>query len=548
MAPAEGDAPGRAPTGLAASGLAACNGNFSDLPLDALGHVQELVEEGMSKDIADAPVSEEEDFTELLKDPSIFPKIKLIVELSTPVIASYSLYQVTGFVILYYAGHLSSKAGDPTIFAGISMANMFANVSCFSILIGMTSAVETLASQNNGAKNYREVGLLLQRSVFVLSLMLLPIAVMWIYAEDIFLALGTDRGVCIVMGKYLRIRMATMPVDVISKSYEKYLCCLGITKPALYAQIGAIICMLFFGGIFIHKFDWGYESLAVAFVISTYLSFLFLFGSSYFHPAVQRTLQPLSIDALNNLKEFVVLGFPGLAMLCSEWWAYEALTLFASQLGPEAVAAQTIIVQVASLAYMVPLGVGITATTLVGNTIGSGDIDIAKQVAKLSVWCCVVCELMVSALIIFGANSFIGLFSDDSLVLSISRRTIPILAVMTWMDGMSAVLGGIMRGAGQQHIGAYANIPSFYLVALPLAWFLCFKTSFGVVGLVLGIAIGPLIVDICLFFLIFFKSDYIFKNAKPVYEPVSTDSVDISEEGTKSVELSAMDSVNSFDV
>lgn len=54
-------------------------------------------------------------------------------------------------------------------------------------------------------------------------------------------------------------------------------------------------------------------------------------------------------------------------MLCSEWWAYEILTIFASILGVEHVAAQSIILQTASLAFMLPLGIGIASASLIGN-------------------------------------------------------------------------------------------------------------------------------------------------------------------------------------
>jgi hypothetical protein len=49
---------------------------------------------------------------------------------------------------------------------------MFANVSCLSILIVMSSAVEILGSQHNGAGNYKEVGIVLQRSILILMITL----------------------------------------------------------------------------------------------------------------------------------------------------------------------------------------------------------------------------------------------------------------------------------------------------------------------------------------------------------------------------------------
>ena len=478
-----------------------------------------------------------EDLVTDLSGPDTLPKLKLIARMASPVVMSFTLYNMTGFVIMFYAGQLSAKAGEPTIFAGISMSTMFANVSCFSILIGMTSAVETLASQNNGAKNYREVGLVLQRSIFILSLMLVPIVVLWLFVEDIFLYLGTDAGVCAVMGKYLRVRLATMPVDVVSKSYEKYLACIGLTNPAFYSQTAAVISTISLGWLFLHHFGWGYESLGWAFVLSTYMSFIVLFLSSYFHPFVQRTLQPLSVEALSNLQEFVYLGFPGLAMLCSEWWAYEALTLFASQLGPDAVAAQTIIITLATTAYMVPMGISVASTTLVGNAIGGRDIPLAKQMSRICVYCGIFCEVIVCFLILYFGKSFIELFSVNEQILLICERTIPILAVFHFFDGFSSVFSGIARGAGKQNLGAYVNIPSYYLVALPLAYYFCFYTSYGVIGLILGISVAPVLVDLCLFYFIFIRSGYVFSVSD--YAPVSTDSTKADKQD--GVELVATD-------
>jgi len=54
--------------------------------------------------------------------------------------------------------------------------------------------------------------------------------------------------------------------------------------------------------------------------------------------------------------EFISLGLPGTVMLCSEWWAFEFLTIMATFLGTAAVDAETIILQICSLAFMMPLG------------------------------------------------------------------------------------------------------------------------------------------------------------------------------------------------
>ncbi len=98
--------------------------------------------------------------------------------------------------------------------------------------------------------------------------------------------------------------------------------------------------------------------MVILYVLSSYILALVLIALSWKYEEVQRTLQPWGRQAFtySGWVEFVSLGLPGTIMLCSEWWAYEMLTVFASQLGTVEVAAQTIIIQTCSLASTVPLG------------------------------------------------------------------------------------------------------------------------------------------------------------------------------------------------
>ena len=83
---------------------------------------------------------------------SSFEMIKLLSNRSAPVIVSFFLSLSGSLINLLFAGRFVPTTGDRSIvFAGISLGNMFANVTCFSLLIGMSSAIETLGSQHNGA-------------------------------------------------------------------------------------------------------------------------------------------------------------------------------------------------------------------------------------------------------------------------------------------------------------------------------------------------------------------------------------------------------------
>jgi len=251
----------------------------------------------------------------------LITRVKVLGKLAIPVIFSFFLGLGGSFISLFFAGQYKGLDGssDATVFAGVSLANMFANVSCLSLLIGMSGAVETLGSQFNGSKKYKQVGIVLQRSILILSIMVVPILCMWYFAKEIFVKLGVELAVCEVIAKYLKIRALTMPMDVISESYEKYLMSIGVATPSLYANITFNLSLLILDLIFVVKFKFDYPCLAWAYVIAVYLSGITQICFSLKYEEVKRTLQPWDRSSLKDWKEFISLGLPGTVMLCSEW-------------------------------------------------------------------------------------------------------------------------------------------------------------------------------------------------------------------------------------
>jgi MATE family multidrug resistance protein len=319
---------------------------------------------------------------------------------------------------------------------------MFANVSCLSILIGMSSAVETLGSQHNGAGNFKEVGIVLQRSILILSVITLPIIILWFYTADIFRLLRVKEDVCVVIQNFIRIRSLTIPVDIINESYEKYLMSIGVMRPSMWSNIAFNLFVLLFDLLFVYGLKLEYECLAWSWVISMYLSGIIQIGLSWGHPSVMRTLQPWDSMALTKWGEFVSLGLPGTVMLCSEWWAYEILTIFASLLRTEDVAAQTIILQTASLSFMVPLGLGVATASLVGNALGAHSKGLAIQLGKLALVTIGVLELVLGLSLYFIGPFFVDLFTNEPKVMAVANGVVPFLSVFTVFDGIQGVASG----------------------------------------------------------------------------------------------------------
>eukprot|EP01041_Mallomonas_annulata_P012379 gene12379-26036_t len=132
------------------------------------------------------------DFMDTNED--VYIRICILIKRAYPSIFSFSLRQFGNLNILMFAGRMGT-----VVFAGISLTNVFINVSCISLLIGMASASETLCSQHFGAGNYRQVGLVLQRSILILLLMVTPFVILWLFAENIFKYLGVAPDVAAIV-------------------------------------------------------------------------------------------------------------------------------------------------------------------------------------------------------------------------------------------------------------------------------------------------------------------------------------------------------------
>ncbi len=439
--------------------------------------------------------------------------LNVLTKQAVPVIISFFLSVGGTFINLIFAGQYVHESGDRSaVFAGVSLANMFANVSCLSVLIGMSSAVETLGSQHNGAGNYKEVGFVLQRSCLILGFMTLPVIVLWFFTADIFLSLGVERDVCTVIRNFMRIRALSIPMDVVNESYEKYLMSIGVMRPSMWANICFNLLILAFDLLFVYGLRLNYECLAWSWVLAIYISSAVQIALSWSHPQVQRTLQPWDRRAWSGWREFVELGMPGTVMLCSEWWAYEILTMFASLLGTAQVAAQAIILQTASLAFMVPMGMGVACASLVGNSLGAGKKRLAVHIGKISLAAVLVLEILIGLLLLLGGSVFVDCFSNDARVKTVANSAIPFLCLFAVIDGLQGVCSGVLRGAGKQLVGAVANIVAFYGIGLPMAWFLCFTAHLRVNGLMMGIAVGTLFQVVVLVALILGFERYVYSS------------------------------------
>ncbi|KAL6903572.1 hypothetical protein ACP4OV_004385 [Aristida adscensionis] len=142
---------------------------------------------------------EEEPLLAARSENAAAAEAKRLLRLAGPLVVSCILRKAVQMVSVMFVGHLGELP-----LAGASLAASLANVTGFSLLIGLSTAMDTLCGQAFGARRYGLLGVYKQRAMLVLAVACIPIAAVWANAGRILLLIGQDGDIAAEAGAYAR--------------------------------------------------------------------------------------------------------------------------------------------------------------------------------------------------------------------------------------------------------------------------------------------------------------------------------------------------------
>ncbi|XP_061030586.1 multidrug and toxin extrusion protein 2 isoform X7 [Eubalaena glacialis] len=193
-----------------------------------------------------------------------------------------------------------------------------------------------------------------------------------------------------------------------------------------------------------------------------------------------------SSQCLQGWGPFFRLAVPSMLMTCIEWWAYEIGSFLMGLLSVLDLSAQAIIYEVATVVYMIPMGLSIAVCFRVGTALGAADTVQAKRSAVSGTLCTVGTSLVVGTVLSLLRNKLGHIFSNDEEVVALVSKVLPLYIVFHLFEAVCCLYGGVLRGTGRQAFGAVVNAVAYYVVGLPLGAVLTFVVGLGITGLWLG--------------------------------------------------------------
>ncbi|XP_042027072.1 protein DETOXIFICATION 12-like [Salvia splendens] len=396
---------------------------------------------------------------------------------------------------MFMLGHV-----DQLFLSSASIATSLCNVTGFSVVFGMASALETLYGQAYGAKQYKRVGTLTYGAMLWLFMVCIVLSLVFILTEKLLLVMGQDPSISAAAGKFAIQLIPTLFPYAFLQCIVRYLQIQSLIFPMVWSSLASLCFQLPLCWAFIFRFHLGNSGAAISIAISSWFNVLLLVLYVMYSPACQVTRAPLSWDVLVTMRDFFHLAIPSAAMVCLEWWSFELILLLSGVLpNPQLeTSVLSICFTISYLHYHVPYSFGSAASTLISNEMGAGKPEAARAILH-AVLALSITEFLAAGFAIGSSGRVLGYaFSADKQVISYVKKMASFLSMSIVMDGIQAVLSGVVRGIGLQHIGAYVNAGAYYLVCIPVALLFGFLVHLKGVGLWSGLVAGATVQSIAL--------------------------------------------------
>jgi MATE family multidrug resistance protein len=201
---------------------------------------------------------------------------------------------------------------------------------------------------------------------------------------------------------------------------------------------------------------------------------------------------------LARLKELARLGLPAGGQILMEVGAFGLATIGIGYITPVALATHQIVLNYASMTFMVPLGISSAAAVSVGHAIGAGDPAHARRAGWLSM--ALGAGFMILAAIAFLAIPvpLVEVYTHDPRVLAVGPTLFAIAAAFQIFDGIQTVSTGALRGLGETRVPMVANFVGYWVLGLPLGFFLCFVLHRGIYGMWIGLTLALIVIAVAL--------------------------------------------------
>ena len=416
------------------------------------------------------------------------PDLEAMMRLALPVVVVQVGMMLIGVVDTMVVGRLSSEA-----LAAVALGHVML-MAVYSFGIGLLLALDPLVSQAVGAGDKVAIRRSMQRGMILAIGLMVPSTLILMPVETLLILLRQPPETVPLAAAYVRICIPGLLPFYGFFVLRQSLQAMGRLRP--------IVVTIVVVNLFNLVADWalvfgagpipqlGPIGSAWATTAARTLFFVVLMI------AARKDLGPFlgrfdrAVLRLQPLWRMVRLGAPIGFQVQLEIVAFAVIALLMGGLGTVQMAAHQVTINLASLTFMVPLGVSSAAAILVGRAIGAGDGVGARRAASAGLLIGAGFMSLMAALFIGAPRILATAYTSVEEVVVLAAVLIPVAGYFQIFDGLQVVSAGVLRGAGDTRAPLFVNIVGFWFIGLPTSLVLAFKLGYGPTGLWWGLVVG----------------------------------------------------------
>jgi MATE family multidrug resistance protein len=383
-------------------------------------------------------------------------------------------------------------------------ASVLATQLFFVIMIfgaGIGQAVMPMAAQAEGEGDRRTVRRVVRMGFWVAivySSLVLPI---FFFGEEILLMLGQKPLLALLASQYLSIAAIAMFPTLMSFALRSFLSAIERAEIIFWSTLLAALAnvvinyMLIFG-------NWGAPELGVrGAAYATLLVNIIMFLAMALYAAYQKDARKYEVFVRfwrpdwQAFFDVLKIGIPIAITILAEVGMFIFASIIVGWLGVVPLAAHGIALQLASIAFMIPLGMSQVATIRISNAYGRSDPDNLHRAANAVMAIAILVAIASASLFFIMPDQLISLFLDEGKedVAAVAAYAVPLLfvaAVFQLFDSAQAVAVAQLRGLKDTRIPMAFAVFSYWCVGLSTSYYLGIVADWGGVGVWTGLALG----------------------------------------------------------
>lgn len=369
--------------------------------------------------------------------------------------------------------------------------------------LGLTLAASPMMASSLGKRlhSVREVRRTARQGLWLAVAVTLPIwAVLW-HTEAILLAMGQDPDVSATAAAYMRaLQWAALPFYgyIVLRSFMA-----ALERPG-WALVVTFVCVAFnvlanwtliFG-------NFGFPALgAVGAGFATTTSSVLMFLGLVVVVSLDRQFRRFHLFGRlwrpdwPRFMGMLRLGLPIAAILTFEVSIFNAAAFLMGLIDTVSLAAYAIAVQIASVSFMVPMGLGQAVTVRVGRAYGAQDADAVTRAGWTAFIMGVSFMAFMALIMLLAPRLLIAGFLDleapeNQAVIATAATFLALAALFQVFDGAQAVTSGMLRGLHDTTVPMIYGALGYWGIGLPLGTVLAFPLGFGGIGIWFGLCAG----------------------------------------------------------